>query len=113
MATLGVIVDHKAPVLKRSAYFKRVTVDHKAPDPKRSTYSESSSMSNRRPKARKAILAFSIILVVTLYLVVTTITCIFGSVEDRDGTYAEKLFNEVSFFELLYVHCIYTEIYFK
>ena len=70
-------------------------------------------MSNRSLKARKVILAFSIILVVTLYLGVTTISCIFGSVEDRDVTYAQKLFNEVSFFELLYVHCIYTEIIFS
>ena len=111
MATAGVTANHKATALKSSAYLERVTVDHIASDLKRSANIE--SMSNRRPKARKVILAFSIVLVVTLYLVVTTICCIFGSVEDRDGTYAQKLFNEVSFFELLYVHCIYTEIYFK
>ena len=57
-------------------------------------------MSNRSPKVRKVNLAISIIAVVTLYLGVTIITFIFGSQEDRDGTYAEKLFNEVSFLEL-------------
>ena len=57
-------------------------------------------MSNRCPerglKVRKAILASSIALTITVYLIITTIALIIGSEEDGDGTYADNLFNEVS-----------------
>ena len=94
-----VTVDHIATALKRSTYFNRVTEDHWATDPKRSANFERSNMSNRSPKARKVILASLITLTITVYVITTIIACIFGSVEDRDGIYTEKLFNEVSFFQ--------------
>ena len=47
-------------------------------------------------KVRRVILASSIALTITVYLIITIIACIFGSNENKDGTYAEKLFNEVS-----------------
>ena len=45
---------------------------------------------------RKVILASSIALTITLYLIAIILTGIFASNENRDRTYAEKLLNEVS-----------------